>query len=192
MMENLDTQSCVMETKECSSLGADQLLDLTIFPAGSSSSKVTSKPGKQLKFDLTTFKEMSAPSADTFAQASGSQGSCSNVVLEAHFKIYFAQAADNAQHFEVKDIVVDTIYGDNVGDYSLRTSVTYLAWDTAKDAPNHLAYKVNAAPGYTKGSPILFAKETTQQVLVNSIPKTISTFEANLFGIPLRGADESG
>ena len=62
-------------------------------------------------------------------------------------------------HFEVKDILVDTIYGDNVGDYSLRTSVTYLAWDADKDAPNPLAYKVNAAPGYTKGSPILFAKE---------------------------------
>ena len=88
MMENLPTQSCVMETKECTQLGADQLLNFAIQSFGK---QVKSKPGKQLKFDLKTFKEVTAAAqSDTFPQASGSKGSCSNVVLEAHFKVYFS------------------------------------------------------------------------------------------------------
>ena len=54
------------------------------------------------------------------------------MVLEAHFRVYFAPVADAADRFVIKEVLVDTVYGDNVPDYSLATSVTYLAWDSEK------------------------------------------------------------
>lgn len=86
-----------------------------------------------MKFDLQTFKETTAPSGADFSAASGSGNSCNNVVLEAHFRVYFAPLADAADRFVIKEVLVDTVYGDNVPDYSLSTSVTYLAWDSEKE-----------------------------------------------------------
>ena len=147
-------------------LGADILLNFNVYASGKSTDTVIkAKPGKQIKFDLTTFKEVSVPGGTTFPSSTGSGQSCTNVVLEAHMKIYFDKLGTSGTDFTIKEIVVDTVYGDASDQYLMKTSVTYLQWSANGNAP--ATHKYTGSPGYLKGSPILFAHQEQQVVSIN-------------------------
>lgn len=67
-----------------------------------------------MKFDLQSYKEISLSAVTDFLvpnfDASGC--SCDNVVLEAHYKVFFDELDVNQPNsFVIKDIVVDIVYG---------------------------------------------------------------------------------
>lgn len=88
-------------------------MSFAIYADGSAASeKISLEAGASLKFDLNTRKELSIAQG-IFLTPSYNSGDCScdNVVLEAHYSVYFAPLADTANAFVVKNVVVDVVYG---------------------------------------------------------------------------------
>lgn len=93
-------------------------MSFAIYADGSAASeKISLEAGASLKFDLNTHKELSIAQG-TFLTPSYNSGDCScdNVVLEAHYNVYFAPLADTPNAFEVKNVVVDVVYGKTESD----------------------------------------------------------------------------
>lgn len=142
-MENQEQRSCVlgkaikkMDADTCKSMSGLNLFDFRI-KSGDGTTEITPKVGTQMKFDLNTYKEVSISPTDSFLATTLNSGACScdNVVLEAHFKVYFDffDLEKKGNSWVIKDIAVDTVYGTTQTDactnpkhYQLKTSVTYL------------------------------------------------------------------
>jgi len=79
--------------------------------AGDGSTVIEPKVGKQMKFDLNTYKEVAVTGTDFLTSVfDASNCACDNVVLEAHYNVYFEpQTESNA--FVITDVEVDIVYG---------------------------------------------------------------------------------
>lgn len=151
-----------------------------------------------MKFDLKTFKQVTLTDSTTFLESTFIAASCTcdNVILEAHYSVYFDQLSDS-NSFVIKEVVVDVVYGTtdstdactSANHYQLKTSLTYLQYDDTQA----LAHKYSGAPGYIKGSPILIANQAT--VTQNNADGTQTSVDVYPFyrnGFPFRGADQNG
>jgi hypothetical protein len=80
--------------------------------SGDGSTVIKPTPGKQMKFDLKTFKEVSFASNTDFTTSTFNAASCTcdNVVLEAHYMVHFEELAE-ANAFKINEIIVDIVYG---------------------------------------------------------------------------------
>ena len=92
-MENLPIQACVLpaavsKIDTCEKLGGTHLFNYKI--QSGNGEIITPKINKQMKFDLQTFKSQPVTASETWAAvASAGSCACDNVVLEAHYNIYF-------------------------------------------------------------------------------------------------------
>lgn len=208
-MENLKIKSCVladairkMDAGACEAMSGQNLFDFRI-NAGDGVTEITPRVGTQMKFDLNDFKEVQITPQETFLATSLNAGACScdNVVLEAHFKIYFdyldAETSQGNQYI-VKDVVVDTVYGTTKTDacstpkhYELKTSLTYLQFSQDQQ---QLSHRYSGSPGYIKGHPIMIGVETKAKVTdpVTATETEVDVYLSNMNGFPLRGADSDG
>lgn len=114
--------------------------------------------------------------------------------MNVYFEEQNSSSPSNA--FVIKEMLVDVVYGKTESDacttpkhYELKTSLTYLQYDAA----SKLAYRYSGAPGYIKGSPLLIGVKTPDTILNdNGSQEQIDLYVHNLFGFPLRGADQDG
>lgn len=73
-----------------------------------------------MKFDLTTHKELTIAASPTFLTTAfdSAQCICDNVVLEAHFNVYFedGNVSEPSNAYVIKEILIDVVYGKTRSD----------------------------------------------------------------------------
>ena len=76
---------------------------------------------------------------------------CDDLVLEAHYKVYFQQNAVNS--YTIEEFEVDLVYGSvekkctEDHTFNIKTSVTYLE--------NRTSRRLSGSPGYLRGKPVI-------------------------------------
>ena len=207
-MRNLDAETCVkayapITEDTCAQMNYSTIMKQLKFDG--SIGAMRAKPSTNVKkFDLNTFLEV-LPADQTAeeqtkinnqefleAQFTSNAGlcTCDNMVLEAHYNVFFAQAATNA--YRVKNFEIDLVYGqltldcDALHMFNLQTSLTFLE--------NENSRKLSGSPGYLRGSPVLVGQ--TESVTFTPAGQGISTqvekVNLNYHGFPLRGAQNDG
>lgn len=156
-MENLEIEACVpsqaatviQDQETCDSLGIDAMSFAVYADGSASSTKIELEAGVSLKFDLNTYKEDTSIAQGTFLTPTYNSGECScdNVVLEAHYNVYFAPVAETANAFEIKNVVVDVVYGrtesgacTDAKHFQQKTSLHYFELQDGETPASNKAY----------------------------------------------------